>query len=604
MAYYINDIQNLIKQGVTTPPADMNERERNQFFEQLDISSRGILDHAKDVGLTALGGAWDAIRGKNTGEIQSAADATKRLEDAGVATDNIKLFGEFVLDPLALVGAPLKIAKIASKVGSKMLPQLEKSLAIDGALPPQIKGKVQQNIMKASEEIAAGADEATVIRKHLDEIQTEVEALGYKVYKDPKYRYEHFGPRGKSTGEPITDPEVHKRIGSYVNIPPGSTQSDYVIAREEFSHALDKGTRTIPDIAETVAIEARAKLNAITDPRVPLTKETIQQVGDTYTTYLSDIIRAYNKGVKSNNFSEYEKLVDALPPADHKIWDTVGDKLFYVSKQGLLGNNKKVHLKKLQDQIKVSNERLVLSGKAVPKPAIRDLKDKSMVEGMARPVKERSFTVSFPDGTKQNLTGQQAVQSIAEATGKSKKTIQNAFAEGRPITGPNGEVYTPAGAKAKFDKRVKTANALDGYDGTVADFIRNKFNIDPRSPRGKAIREKLKRGHKVKGVSLKHATPADVRQLKNYFEKTNNPTAKKRLPELNKYIEAINEGKPRSKPEWLDEMIADRADKLAKRRKRLNVAYDRRGRPQETIDPFEEAIRELDDGTYDEIFNN
>ena len=134
-----------------------------------------------------------------------------------------------------------------------------------------------------------------------------------------------------------------------------------------------------------------------------------------------------------------------------------------------------------------------------------------------RPGKPREFTVEFPDGTKQTMSGDNAIQSIADATGKSKKTIQNAFAEGRVIKGSNGETYTPAGTKAKPDARIKTEGQLQGYDGSFSDLMK-EYGIDPRSGEADNIRKHLRRGGDFEGIRFKDAPDLEAKKAQNIEE--------------------------------------------------------------------------------------
>ena len=113
--YYSPDkFWNMIKAGETQPPADASNA--NMFYDFLDKHKRGLLTQTKDIALTAIGGGWDAIRGVNTGPIQSSEDAKLRLMEAGVDVKDIELFGEFALDPLALIALPAKAVVTAARV--------------------------------------------------------------------------------------------------------------------------------------------------------------------------------------------------------------------------------------------------------------------------------------------------------------------------------------------------------------------------------------------------------------------------------------------------------------------------------------------------------
>ena len=111
-----------------------------------------------------------------------------------------------------------------------------------------------------------------------------------------------------------------------------------------------------------------------------------------------------------------------------------------------------------------------------------------------RPGKTRTIVVQHLDGTTSELTGATAAQSIADATGKPLKTVQNRLAAGKQIVGDDGTVYGEKGVVKNelIDTRESTLGKIEGFDGTFADLMR-KYDIDPNSSHANGIRQKMLR---------------------------------------------------------------------------------------------------------------
>ena len=125
----------------------------------------------------------------------------------------------------------------------------------------------------------------------------------------------------------------------------------------------------------------------------------------------------------------------------------------------------------------------------------------------ARPTKERTILMKTPNGEILEMSAASAAQSIADATGKSKKTIQNRISGGKSIehegyswvekkpgeNRPNDMLFD------KEDLRATTAGKIKGYDGTFSDLMRD-HDIDPRSEQANTIRQRMERGHDFEGI--------------------------------------------------------------------------------------------------------
>ena len=129
----------------------------------------------------------------------------------------------------------------------------------------------------------------------------------------------------------------------------------------------------------------------------------------------------------------------------------------------------------------------------------------------ARPLKYKIVHVTHPDGTVSELSGATAAQSIADATGKSIKTVRNNITNGKPTVASDGtEYFVPT---EKHPKPVRKADARettigkaigpDGkpYNGTFSDLMR-EHGIDPRGGEASGIKQQLARGHEWNGYRL------------------------------------------------------------------------------------------------------
>ena len=467
--YTIGVINQMIADGVTEAPADMTDRERHLFNQRLDITQRGLFDHAKDVGLTAVGAGWDAIRGTNTGPIQSAEDANARLENAGIDTSSIKFFGEFVLDPLALVAMPLKAVSTLTRVLSKFnkYQQPPKEFLTNVANKanqlkddPQLIKRLQDYAEKEwNNNIAGRKDQNGIEYKKVDERTGEL-----------------YPPKEGTKGS------VDPRTG-VVRLSEIKSIEDFSIWMHEYGHILDpKGKPFTVSVNpnEILKYETAAQNYAIAHLRkVGLNPQQFQRGLQAQVDNMNAVI---NKVLTDNQSISPEAAKDAFAFVKKYVSESPGKQKLVE----ILNNATK-------------SDANIVSGTNILK---------------ARPAKTREFTVQFPDGTTQTLTGDTAIEAISAATGKAKKTIQNAFAEGRVIKGPAGETYTPAGAKVKPDARVKTAGQLEGFDGSFSDLMR-EYGIDPRSGEADNILKHLRRGGDWDGFRFKDAPDLAAKKKAN-----------------------------------------------------------------------------------------
>ena len=391
-----------------------------------------------------------------------------------------------------------RAAKIVGRTFSKIARGVENAVGTDGAAA--LGGEMSEAAGKAAIEIVGGADEASVIEKHIAELIAIARSRGFEVKRSDDYQYEHFGARGGKDGQPVSySKAASDRIKPYINIPEGSTQGEYVIALEEFAHALETGTRQIPGEIGVLTSEARAKLSAIKNSRVPLNPEVMQQVADTYSNYLGLIVRAYD----ARRMDVFNELVDGLPPANDKIWDLLNsDKFEYVSAAGLRGRNQEKHIKDLREHVAAAEGRLADQGKLVDKPSLRDAdpEDRDVAADAGRPPVIRQMEMITPDGEVIDLPdSENLVETLADLTGKAPKTIRNKLSRGEEIIADDGTVFREKGVVGKAeDAREGTLGQIEGYDGTFSDLMR-EHGIDPRSVEANTIRQRMARGHEWKG---------------------------------------------------------------------------------------------------------
>ena len=316
-----------------------------------------------------------------------------------------------------------RAAKIVGRTFSKIARGVENAVGTDGAAA--LGGEMSEAAGKAAIEIVGGADEASVIEKHIAELIAIARSRGFEVKRSDDYQYEHFGARGGRDGQPVSySKEASDRIKPYINIPEGSTQGEYVIALEEFAHALGTGTRKIPGEIGVLTSEARAKLAAIKEARVPLTPEVMQQVADTYSNYLGLIVRAYD----ARRMDVFNELVDGLPPANDKIWDLLNsDKFEYVSAAGLRGRNQEKHIKDLREHVQAAEGRLIERDK----PSLRDAdpEDRDVASDAARVAKPVKIYALIDGEVHEigDLTAKQLVDNYGASAGQLKKSDGSGF---------------------------------------------------------------------------------------------------------------------------------------------------------------------------------
>lgn len=299
------------------------------------------------------------------------------------------------------------VIKKASKVVGKIFKELLKGLREVGMSDASINalGKnISKSAGKAAIEVTTGGNYEEVIKRHISELTAEAERRGFTVYRSDAHQYEHFGVSHPS-GKPSTySKEAAEKLKPYINIPAGSSVGEYVTALEEFSHALDAGTRLVPGQIGTLTKEATAKLNALNNSRVPLDTATLQQVADTYSSYLAEIASLYRSG----NFQAFEELVEGIPDGSHGIWDLLNDTQFIqVSKRGLLGPNADQHIKRIENHTQGVLNRGLISG---PKPRIQDTgvpgdASENPLIKVGRPAQMKKFYIQNKDGSVEEFDG-------------------------------------------------------------------------------------------------------------------------------------------------------------------------------------------------------
>ena len=186
-----------------------------------------------------------------------------------------------------------------------------------------------------------------------------------------------------------------------------------------------------------------------------------------------------------------------------------------------------------------------------------------LIKKGGRPKKSRTVYMQTPDGEIITLQGDEAVQSIADATGLSKKTVQNRIAEGKPIHSDNYSWVSPKAGENRppemlfdvEDARKTTVGRIIGpdgkpFEGSLSDLLEEigtddvidwgeglgEFDIE-RSYDG--IRKRMKQGHDFKGYRFTDAPTDPYEKQKAFQAGAKERGAATKVANINKRIDLL-----------------------------------------------------------------